>query len=102
MNHLQIYKLKQERILGMIKTTWGKNCSSERTEDNDKLCLFGLHFREENGDKLLHLSRSVTDRKKLEDPGLVPKGLFHLMELDFNNSNIVVEHSLKAQDIKDQ
>ena len=55
----------------------------------------------ENEEKLLRVSRGVTDCKQLEDPDLVPKGLFQLLALDFNNSDVVAELPMKALGVDD-
>ena len=61
------YNLTQDVILGIISTQWGEHVSSaDKTEDNDKLRLFGLLFLEQNLDKLHRLSLGVTGRDCLE------------------------------------
>ena len=74
--------------------------SSEKTEDNDKLRLFGLLFLENNLDKLHRLSMGVTGRNQLEDPDLRLKGLYQLIAIDFNNDKIMIELPSKSSDIK--
>ena len=76
------YNLNQDMILSMIYTQWGEHISAEKTEDNDKLRLFGLLFLESNLDKLHRLSLGVTWRNQLEDPDLILKGLFQLLAID--------------------
>ena len=96
------YNLTQDVILGIISTQWGEHVSSaDKTEDNDKLRLFGLLFLEQNLDKLHRLSLGVTGREQLEDPDLLLKGLFQLLAMDYNNENVRVHLPLKASDIND-
>ena len=94
--------MTQDVILGIISTQWGEHVSSaDKTEDNDKLRLFGLLFLEQNLDKLHRLSLGVTGREQLEDPDLLLKGLFQLLAMDYNNENVRVHLPLKASDITD-
>ena len=93
------YNLNQDMILSMIYTQWGEHISAEKTEDNDKLRLFGLLFLESNLDKLHRLSLGVTGRNQLEDPDLILKGLFQLLAIDFNNENIKVDLPSKSTDL---
>ena len=93
------YNLNQDMILSMIYTQWGEHISAEKTEDNDKLRLFGLLFLESNLDKLHRLSLGVTWWNQLEDPDLILKGLFQLLAIDFNNENIKVDLPSKSTDL---
>ena len=76
----------------------GGELSSDKTEDNDKLRLFGLLFHEDNSDKLHRLSIGITSRNQLEDPELTLKGIFQLLALDFNNGDIWVTLPPKSTD----
>ena len=96
-----IYTLKQDMILSMISTQWGATISADKTEDNDKLRLFGLLFLESNLDKLHCLSLGVTGRNQLEDPDLLLKGLFELLAMDFNNEMTIVQLPSKSSDLNE-
>ena len=96
-----IYTLGQDMILSMISTQWGATISADKTEDNDKLRLFGLLFLERNLDKLHRLSKGVTGRNQLEDPDLLLKGLFSLLAIDFNNDTTIVELPSKSSDLNE-
>ena len=71
----------------------------KKTEDNDKLRLFGLLFHENNSNKLHRLSVGITSRNQLDDPSLQLKGLFQLIALDFNNGNLKISLPPKASDL---
>ena len=69
----------------------GRRDIDKKTEDNDKLRLFGLLFHEDNSDKLHCLSIRITSCNQSEDPDLILKGLFQLLALDFNNGDFYVQ-----------
>ena len=101
MNNDGKYDLEQNVILRMMDTQWGGETLSEKTEDNDKLRLFGLLFHEDNSDKLHRLSIGITSRNQLEDPDLVLKGLFQLLALDFNNGDLYIQLPDKSTDLNE-
>ena len=86
-------------ILSMIYTQWGEHISADKTEENDKLRLFGLLFLVSNLGKLRWLSFGVTGRNQLKDPDLLLKGLFQLLAIDFNNENIQVDLLSKSTNL---
>ena len=101
MNDEGKYILNQDMILSMISTQWGEHISADKTEDNDKLRLFGLLFLEANLDKLHRLPLGVTGRNQLEDPDLLLKGLFQLLAIAFNNKNVIVQLPTKSADLNE-
>ena len=99
LNSDNVFDLEQNVLLRMMDTQWGGDLSSDKTEDNDKLRVFGLLFHEDNSDKLHRLSVGITSRNQLEDPELSLKGIFQLLALDFNNGGFYVSLPPKSLDL---
>ena len=94
-----VYELSQTQVIYMVDTMWGRKVTSQSTEDNDKVRLFGLLFLEANEEQLLRLAMGVTKRSQFEDQTPTLRGIFELLAIQFNNEQIVVSYSEKSVDV---
>ena len=93
--------LPQFNLLHMCKTIRGRAAVDTLPHHIDRTSLFGIVINiPENREIIQHLGEIVTNRQGIDDPSLSLKQVFNLVQLSFNNLDVLISSPTKASDLE--
>ena len=95
------YKLLQSQLINMCESVWGKAAVDTVPHHNDRTRVFGIVMTlSENREMYHRLGAGVTNRSGVDDPALSPKQIYNLIQLSFNNPDVIVTLPTAATDLE--